>query len=212
MKRAAPCALAAFAVAGRFALAQAADDPMAQLRACSLMQGADRLQCLDRLARALAPPAAPAPKPNRWVISQTMSPVDFTPIATATTSSRDASGAGKAMQLSIRCRGGRTELAISGPSISDRADDYVVSYRINDGKPVQIASSLPAFGAGVALKGDVVALIQLLPGEGELAVHLSPRVGAAQDATFSLFGLETVRAKIAASCKWPRALARPNEQ
>lgn len=203
MKRAALSASAAVAVVGRFALAQGVDDPMAQLRACSLMEGADRLQCLDRLSRVIAPPAAPAPNQNRWVVSQTTSPVDFTPIATATTSSRDASGGSGAMQLSIRCRTGRTELAVSGPAVSGRADDYVMSYRINNGKPVQIAASMPVFGAGVAFKGDVVALIQSLPGEGELAVQLSPRVGAAQEAIFSLVGLETVRAKIAASCKWP---------
>jgi hypothetical protein len=41
-------------------------------------------------------------------------------------------------------------------------------------------------------------------------VHLSPRVGASQDASFSLVGLETVRTKIAASCKWPQAIAKPN--
>jgi hypothetical protein len=209
MKRAALSASAAFAVVGRLALAQGADYPMAQLRACSLMEGADRLQCLDRLSRAIAPPAAPTPKQSRWVISQTMSPVDFTPIATATTSSWQASGASGAMQLSIRCRGGRTELAVSGPAILGRADGYVISYRINNGEPVQIAPSLPAFGAGVAFKGDVVTLIQSLPGEGELAVHLSPRVGAAQDATFSLVGLETVRTKIAASCQWPARSPSP---
>lgn len=209
MKRAALCASAAFAAVGGIALAQGADDPLAQLRACSLMERADRLECLDRLSRALAPPAAPAPMGDRWIVSQTMSPVDFAPIATATTSSREVPG-GSAMQLSIRCRGGRTELAVAGPAIAGRGDDFVISYRINSGQPVQIAAAVPAFGPGVALKGDVVALIQSLPSEGELSVHLSPRVGAAQDAAFPLAGLETVRAKIAGTCKWPHAIAKPS--
>ena len=113
------------------------------------------------------------------------------------------------MLLSIRCRDGRTEIAIAGPAVSGRGDDYAISYRINGGQPVQIAAA-PAFGAGVAFRTDAAALIQSLPGEGELAVHLSPRVGASQNASFSLVGLERVRAKIAASCKWPHAIAKPN--
>jgi hypothetical protein len=28
---------------------------------------------------------------------------------------------------------------------------------------------------------------------------------------FSLAGLETVRAKMAAACKWPHAIAKPND-
>lgn len=115
------------------------------------------------------------------------------------------------MQFIIRCRGGRSEIAVAGPAVSGRSDDYAISYRINGGQPVQIAAAPPASGAGVAFKADASALIQSLPSEGELAVHLSPRVGASLDASFSLVGLERVRAKIAASCKWPHAIARPND-
>jgi len=82
----------------------------------------------------------------------------------------------------------------------------------NGGQPVQIAAGVPAVGAGVVFKGDAVPLIQSLPSEGELAVHLSPRVGTAQDGIFSLAGLETVRAKIATACKWPHAIAKPNNR
>jgi hypothetical protein len=113
------------------------------------------------------------------------------------------------MQLSIRCRGGRTELAVAGPTISGRGEGYVVSYRVNGSQPLQIAWGVPSFGAGVAFKGDAVSLLHSLPSEGELAVHLSPRVGTAQDGIFPLAGLEAVRAKLAAACKWPHAVANP---
>jgi hypothetical protein len=210
MKRAALFASAALAVMGGIALAQGEDDPMAQLRACSQMPQADRLECLDRLARAVTGAIPAAANEDRWVISQTRSPVDYSPMATATISSREDSG-GSAMQLSIRCRGGRTEIAVAGPGVSGRGDDYAITYQVNRGQAVQIAAAAPAFGAGVAFRADAGALIQSLPGEGEFAVHLSPRVGASQDAVFSLAGLETVRAKIAASCKWPHAIAKPND-
>jgi hypothetical protein len=208
MKRAALVASAALAMMRGIALAQGEDDPMAQLRACSLKAGADRLECLDRLSRAVTSALPPAAKDDRWIISRTKSPVDYSPIATATISSREDAG-GAAMQLSIRCRSGRTEMVVAGPAVAGRGDDYAISYRINGGQPVQIAAA-SAFGGGVAFKADAVALIQSLPVEGELAVHLSPRVGASRDAFFSLLGLERVRAEIAASCKWPHAIAKPN--
>ena len=46
----------AFGIASGTAFAQGAADPMAHLRACSLMEGAERLECLDKLARDIAAP------------------------------------------------------------------------------------------------------------------------------------------------------------
>ena len=84
---------AALAVVSGIVLAQGADDPMAQLRACSLMERTERLECLDKLSRHVEPSARPAPKGEGWIISQTASPVDYAPIATATIASRElASG------------------------------------------------------------------------------------------------------------------------
>lgn len=204
---------AVLAFLGGVALAQGTEDPLAQLRACSLLERSDRLECLDRLSHAIAPPEHPAPKGddrgNDWIVSQTVSPLDYSPIATATTTSRAVAG-GSAMQLAIRCRGGRTELTIAGPAIAGRAEDYVISYRINGAQPVQVAAAAPAFGAGIAFKADSATLLQSLPGEGELAVHLVPRLGTAQDGVFSLAGLTMVRGRIEAACKWPHAVARPN--
>jgi hypothetical protein len=191
---------------GEFAWAQDANDAMAQLRACSLKTRAERLECLEKLSITSALPALPLPEGTGWVTSVTTSPVDYSQIATATKSSReDASGS--AMQLSIRCRGGRTELAVAGPAITGRAQDYVISYRIDGKEPVQVAAA-PAFGAGVAFKIDASDLVQSLPADGELAVHVTSRREAVQDGTFSLAGLDLVRENIAAACKWPPAVAR----
>jgi hypothetical protein len=212
MKPAALPIPAAFVFLGGIALAQGAEDPLVQLRACSLLERADRLECLDKLSRTVAPLEHPKAEDrgDNWIISQTTSPLDYSPIATATTTSRAVAGE-SAMQFAIRCRNGRTELAIAGPAIAGRAEDYVISYRINDGQPVQIAAVAPAFGPGIAFKGDQSALLLSLPGKGELAVHLSPRLGAAQDGVFSLGGLATVRGRIEATCKWPHAVAKPND-
>lgn len=177
------------------------------IAALAMLGGLAPAQADDPPARAAAPPARAAA--SDWTVTQTTSPVDYAPIATATTSSRERAG-GSAMQLSIRCRGGRTELAIAGAGISGRGEDYLISYRVSGGKPVQVAASTAAYGAGVAVKGDPVALLWSLPGEGELAVHLAPRVGTANDGVFSLAGLNAVRAKMKAACKWPDAVAKPD--
>ena len=209
MKRAPLFALAATTLMGGIALAQGGDDPMAQLRDCSMMERANRMECLDKLSRTLTPATPLAPREDRWIISQTSSPLDYSPIATATISSRAVEGGG-AMLFSIRCRGGSTEIVVSGPALVGRGNDYAISYHVNAGKPVQIAAATPALGGGIAFKADAVALIQSLPGDGEFVLHLSPHVGPSQDAIFSLAGLERVRAKIATACGWPHIIAKPN--
>ena len=196
----------ALEVASRLALAQGANDPMADLRACSLMEREERLECLEALSRNIAPPR-PAPASDNWIVSETTSPVDYKPIVTATAFSRgDSTGA--PMQLSIRCRAGRTELVVAGP-VSRSKEDYVISYRINDNPPVHLAAAPPSSGIGVAFTGDVVRLLQSLPEQGEVAIRLVSRAGAAQEGHFLLGGLKMVRERFAAVCKWPHAVAKP---
>ena len=193
----------AFEVASRLAFAQGAADPMADLRTCPLIEREERLECLENLSRNIVP-ARPASAADNWIVSATTSPVDYMPIVTATTFSRDASS----MQLSIRCRAGRTELVVAGPIFSRSREDYAISYRINDDPPMQLAAAPPSSGTGVAFTGDVVRLLQSLPEEGKVAVRLVTRTGAAQEGHFLLGGLEMVREKLAAACKWPHAAAK----
>jgi hypothetical protein len=210
MKTAAIPLSVAFNVAAGIVFAQGVSDPMAALRACSLMEHAGRLECLEKLSRSIAPPARPAQGSDNWIVSETTSPVDYAPIVTATTFSRRGSD-GSSMQLSIRCRAGRTELVVTRPAASRDSEGYAISYRINDDEPVQLAAGSPSFGTGIAFTGDVVRLLQSLPEEGGVAVRLSTRAGAAQDGYFPLGGLKMVREKVAAACKWPHVVARPRD-
>jgi hypothetical protein len=205
--KAIPLALA-FEVASGIAFAQVATDPMAHLRACSMMAQAERLECLDRLARDIAVPD-PEGRGDNWIVSETTSPVNYTPIVTATAFSR-GSPDGSSMKLAIYCRGGRTEVVVSGPAVSRGGADYTISYRVNDGKPVQLAAASPSFGTGAAFTGDTVRLVQSLPEDGHIAVRISTRGGAAQDGHFLLSGLKMARQKLAAACKWPHAVAGPH--
>jgi len=144
-----------------------------------------------------------------WVVSQTTSAVDYSPIATATIASRHVAGT-TPLKLSIRCRGGRSELAISGGEITGPGDDYFISYRVNEGQSVRFGGVAPTFGDGVAFKGDAGALLQSLPAGGELTVLVISVKGSSQQGVFPLDGLERLRAKIGATCNWPHLLAKPN--
>src|SRR6185436_6658344 len=79
----------AFLVASEIAFAQGPADPMAHLRACAIIaEHAERLECLDKLSRDIAAPDRTARGGDNWIISETTSPVNYTPMVTATASSR----------------------------------------------------------------------------------------------------------------------------
>jgi hypothetical protein len=209
MRGAAIPVVAVIALTSGIAWTQGAEDPRAQLRDCTPMEGAEGPECPGQTSRPIAAAHQVASQGDNWIVSQTTSPVDYSPLITATT----ASGNGAAeteMKLSIRCRGGRTELVVAGPGISGRGGDYAISYRVNDGQQVRAAAALPASGGGVAFGGDVIGLLQSLPDVGSLSVHLVPRTGGAFDGTFSLRGWEAVRAKMTLACKWSHPVAKPN--
>jgi len=201
----------AFEIASRIAFAQGAPDPMAQLRACSLLDPADRPACLNKLPQPVKVPDRPAGSGEAWVISETTSPVDYTPIVTATAFAQGGAD-GSLKQLSIHCRGGRTEMVVVGPAVSEAGADYALSFRLDDSPPVQVAAGRPSFGSGVAFRGDVVGLLLSLPAEGSIGIRLSTRGGAVNDGHFSLSGLKAARDRVAAACRWPRALAKPRSE
>ncbi|WP_245320793.1 hypothetical protein [Bradyrhizobium lablabi] len=170
------------------------------------MERADGLECPDKASPTAAPVHQGASRGDNWIVSQTTSPVDYSPVATATTLSQD----GAAMKLSIRCRKGRTEMVVAGLGISGHGGDYAISYRVNGGQQVQNAAARPPSGAGIAFGGDIIGLLQSLPDAGNLSVHLAPRTGTALDGTFSLGGWEAVRAKLTIACKWSDPIPKPN--
>ena len=145
---------------------------------------------------------------GNWIISETTSPVDYSPVVVAITRSRD-SLENPAMQLSVYCRNGQTYVVLTGPAISSRRDNYAISYSVNGGEPTRAEASPASFGAGAAFRGDVVRLLQAFPDEGEIAIRLATQTGSTREGYFSLSGLKVVRSKVAAACKWPRVNTQP---
>jgi hypothetical protein len=157
-------------------------------------------------AAAAIPPPMPAPAAaptgGKWIVSETRSPIDYSPVAIATASS--STGSDGVLQLSIQCRGGRSELVIRSAPLMRRAEDHVVSYAINDAPPVTVTSGLSSSGSGIALKGDVAGFLMSLPAEGAIAFRVADRQGGTLEGRYDLAGIKALVARLAGPCKWPR--------
>lgn len=149
---------------------------------------------------AAAQGSAQAPGAGNWIVSETMSPVDYRPVVVAT--ARSELG-GASMQLSIVCRGGRSEMAITAPAITRRGEEYTITYSLNGAQPVTITSASPSSGAGTAFRGDVLRLLATFPEEGEIAIRVTNRQGAVLEGSFPLNGLKMVRSRLTVACPVP---------
>jgi hypothetical protein len=163
---------------------------------------------------AAVPPDMPAktvdvpakPPGTNWVVSQTTSPVDYSPLITAairsTSSEKDASNT-----LTIRCRQLRTELLLrtEGTWRISRASEVQVDYQINNQSSVRLRWAASADGKYATYKDDAVGLLRSLPDGARLKINLFDGPGPGHDATFQLTGLDAIRKKIAVACKWAPA-------
>jgi hypothetical protein len=147
---------------------------------------------------------------GHWILSETTSPVNYSPLVIATTSSRsDWSG-----MLSIACRNGRTEVAIANIGSSSRArrnDDILVTRQVSNQPAVEERWKLSAAGKGAVFAGDVVSFLRSLPDQGEMSVRVFDSEGVPHEARFLLDGLSFVRDKVATTCKWPGASGAPRQ-
>ncbi len=157
-------------------------------------------------AAAAIPPSMPAPTTaptaSKWIVSETRSPIDYSPVAIATASS--STGPDGVLQLSIQCRGGRSEMVIRSAPVMRRAEDHVVSYAVNDAPPVTVTSGLSSSGSGIGLKGDVERFLLSLPAEGAIAFRVADRQGRTLEGRYDLAGIKALVARLAGPCKWPR--------
>ena len=151
------------------------------------------------------PPAGNAQsQPSAWVVSETTSPVDYSPLVTAviqsTSSVKDAPNT-----LAVRCSGPRTELLLrtEGAWRATRASEVQVDYQINDQPFVRLPWAVSADGKTASYKDDAVGLLQSLPEGARLKISVFDRQGLGQEATFQLTGLDSVQKKIGLACKWP---------
>lgn len=144
------------------------------------------------------------PADTAWVVSETTSPVDYSPLITAviqsTSSVKDAPNT-----LAVRCSGSRTELLLrtEGAWHASRASEVQVDFQINDQPSVRLQWTVSADGKTASYKDDAVGLLRSLPEGARLKISVFDRQGLGQEAKFQLTGLDSVQKKIGLACKWP---------
>jgi hypothetical protein len=141
-----------------------------------------------------------------WVVSETTSPVDFSPLIMAVIRPASQLHDGPS-SLTVRCRRGRTELSIWSEAgwHSARNDAVLVDHRVNQEPIVRTMWSLSADARTATYKDDAVLMLRSLPEGGLLSISLADGDNARREATFLLTGWTTIRQKIEKLCKWPPA-------
>jgi hypothetical protein len=147
---------------------------------------------------------APKPLGTNWVVSETTSPVDYTPLITAMIRLPVAASHAPNI-LAIRCRGRGTELLVrtGGSWRPSRAGEVPVEYQINDQPAVRLPWTASADGRTAIYKDDPIKLLRSLPEGARLKIDVLDGTNPVPEASFELAGLEAVREKLAAACKWP---------
>jgi hypothetical protein len=146
------------------------------------------------------------PQDTHWIVSETTSPVDYSPLITAvirsTTSLQDAPNT-----LVIRCLGPRTVVLLrtQGTWRASRSNTVQVDYQVNDQPLARLQWITSADGKTASYGNDAVGLLQSLPDGARLKINVLDRTGAGHEATFQLAGLDAVRKRIAGPCKWATA-------
>jgi hypothetical protein len=151
-------------------------------------------------------PDAATLRESSWVVSETTSPIDYSPqiAAALRPASRLHDGPSS---LAVRCRRGRTELSVWSEAgwRSIRSDAVLVDHRINKEPIVRLMWSLSADARTATYKEDAVELLRSLPEGGLLSISIPDGDNPRREATFLLTGWTAIRQKIEKLCKWPPA-------
>jgi Type VI secretion system VasI, EvfG, VC_A0118 len=156
-------------------------------------------------------PAGRADRPAKrqdtnWIVSETTSPLDYSPLVTAMT--RSMTGARDAPDtLAIRCVGQRTEILLhtEGTWGASRPGKVQVECQINDQPLVKQQWNASADGKTVSYANDTIGFLQSLPESARLKIKVLDGTGPGRAATFELAGLDAVLKRIAIPCKWSAA-------
>jgi hypothetical protein len=145
------------------------------------------------------------PTGTSWLISETTSPIDYSPLVTALMHSTSRVKAAPSA-LVVRCVGERTELLVrtDGTWTATRGHELRVDYQVNDQPAVGLQWILSSDGKTATYKDDPVSFLQSLPDAARLKINVADRASSSHDATFQTDGWDVVRNKVATACKWAR--------
>jgi len=169
---------------------------------------------------AAAIAAAPADVPNEaglrgaadWVVSETTSPVDYSPLFSALIRPASRLHDGPS-SLAVRCRRGRTELSVRNESgwRPTRSGALLIDHRINKQPIVRLMWSLSADEKTATYGEDAVELLRALPDGALLSISVPDGDNARRESTFLPRGWDAIRQKLASLCNWPSPTGRSSQ-
>jgi len=147
-----------------------------------------------------------------WILSETTSPVDYSPLVTAVIGATSGVKDGPNI-LEIRCRARRTEISIRtvGAWAVSRGNDLMVDYQINDRPVVRQPWLLSTDRKIATYVNDPVELLRSIP-EGATLRIAAERGNIRLEATFALTGLSGIRQKVGTACKWASVTAKTSSE
>jgi hypothetical protein len=154
------------------------------------------------------------PRQTDWLISETTSPVDYSPLVTAVLSSTSNMENGP-NTLTVRCRAQHTELSIrtDGAWGVPRGSGILVDYQISGRPVVRQPWMLSADRKTATYKNDSLELLRSIPDNATLKIAVTNKGNVRLAATFEPAGLAGLRQKVGAACKWsPTTATTPSKR
>jgi hypothetical protein len=138
-----------------------------------------------------------------WILSETTSPVDFSPLTTAVIRSTSNVKDGPNI-LAVRCRAQHTELSVrtDGAWAVRHGSGFLVDYQIDEQPVVREPWMLSADGKTATYKNDPVELLRSIPEGAILKIAVTDKGNIRREATFALRGLSGIRKEVGTTCKW----------
>jgi len=173
-------------------------------------------------AAELAPPAAesaPAaaepsqeeataglPAGKGWLVGETTSPRDFTPLFVAKLYALPPVAADAPEILMLRCRSQRTEmsLGVKGVWRALRGGDVEVTISANQPTSRPLRWRLAVDGRTASMPEEATETVRALS-SGRTSISVTDGAGRISSAIFDLSGIDAVRTKLASACHWPNA-------
>jgi hypothetical protein len=140
-----------------------------------------------------------------WIVSETTSPIDYSPLVSATIWPRQQVNSGLS-GFTISCRAKRIELSLRlmGDLDVPRWGELRIDTQIGDQRPVKQRWRWDEQqGTILFYEGDPAALLQSIPDGARLRLGVGDNKGARHMATYQFFGLDAVRKKVASACALP---------
>jgi hypothetical protein len=147
-----------------------------------------------------------------WVISETTSPVDYTPVVTALIRSVSDPNDGPSV-LGLRCRARRTEflLRAEGGWSAPNGKEVRVDLQINDHPIIHLPWIVSADGKTATYRDDPVEFLRAIPEGARIRVAVANKENIRREATFRLTGLSAVRQTVGNACNWAPGSAKTSD-